>query len=135
MIEYAARDAIDEYAPEDESAESWDLAGLRRRLLLDFSIMVGALPEENDPEHEHERHEIEGWVLDGLKDSFHHKLDTLGEHAEQVSSFIMLSVIDDKWKDHLYDLDHLKASIGFRGWGQFHRKALGRLTRTSPLSG
>ena len=33
-------------------------------------------------------------------------------------SFIMLSVIDDKWKDHLYDLDHLKASIGFRGWGQ-----------------
>ncbi len=33
-------------------------------------------------------------------------------------SFIMLSVIDDKWKDHLYDLDHLKASISFRGWGQ-----------------
>ena len=30
----------------------------------------------------------------------------------------MLSVIDDKWKDHLYDLDHLKASISFRGWGQ-----------------
>ena len=118
MIEYAARDAIDEYAPADESAESWDLAGLRRRLLLDFSILVGDLPEKNDPEHEHERHEIEGWTLDGLKDSFHHKLDTLGEHAEQVSSFIMLSVIDDKWKDHLYDLDHLKASIGFRGWGQ-----------------
>ena len=30
----------------------------------------------------------------------------------------MLTVIDDKWKDHLYDLDHLKASINFRGWGQ-----------------
>ena len=30
----------------------------------------------------------------------------------------MLSVIDGKWKDHLYDLDHLKASIGFREWGQ-----------------
>jgi preprotein translocase subunit SecA len=27
-------------------------------------------------------------------------------------------VIDEKWRDHLYDLDHLKASIGFRGWGQ-----------------
>jgi preprotein translocase subunit SecA len=33
---------------------------------------------------------------------------------EHVSSFIMLSVIDDNWKAHLYDLDHLKASIGFR---------------------
>ncbi len=27
-------------------------------------------------------------------------------------------MIDDKWKDHLYDLDHLKQSITFRGWGQ-----------------
>ena len=33
-------------------------------------------------------------------------------------SFVLLSTIDGKWKDHLYDLDHLKASIGFRGWGQ-----------------
>ena len=118
MIEHAARAAIDEYAPEGESPESWDLAGLRRRLILDFFIMVAELPEENDPEHEHERHEIETWVLDGLKNSFHNKLNTLGEHSEQVMSFIMLSVIDEKWKDHLYDLDHLKASIGFRGWGQ-----------------
>ena len=33
-------------------------------------------------------------------------------------SFVMLQTLDDKWKDNLYDLDHLKASIGFRGWGQ-----------------
>jgi preprotein translocase subunit SecA len=118
MIESAAREAIDEYAPVEENAEAWDLAGLRRRLILDFFIVVGELPEENDPEHEHERHEIENWVVDGLKKSFHHKIDTLGEHAEQIMSFVMLSVIDEKWKDHLYDLDHLKASIGFRGWGQ-----------------
>jgi preprotein translocase subunit SecA len=31
---------------------------------------------------------------------------------------VVLSTIDEKWKDHLYDLDHLKASISFRGWGQ-----------------
>jgi preprotein translocase subunit SecA len=118
MIEHGARDAMDEYMPAGKSAESWDLAGLRRRLLLDFFLNVVQLPEENDQEHEIERHEIEAWVVDGLKESFHHKLRTLGEHSEQLSSYIMLSVIDDKWKDHLYDLDHLKASIGFRGWGQ-----------------
>lgn len=118
MIENAARDAIDEYAPQEENPEHWDLAGLQRRLTLDFFILVSELPEENSPEHEIERHEIENWVLDGLKASFHRKIETLGEHSEQVMSFIMLSVIDEKWKDHLYDLDHLKASIGFRGWGQ-----------------
>jgi preprotein translocase subunit SecA len=30
----------------------------------------------------------------------------------------MLMVIDDKWKDHLYFMDHLKDSIGFRGYAQ-----------------
>ncbi len=118
MIEHAAQDAIDEYMPEHSTDESWDLAGLRRRLLLDFFLMVTQLPEQNDPEHEFDRHVIEEWVMGGLKEAFHRKLESLGEHQGQVTSFILLSVIDDKWKDHLYDLDHLKASIGFRGWGQ-----------------
>ncbi|MEQ9398206.1 MAG: preprotein translocase subunit SecA [Longimicrobiales bacterium] len=118
MIEHTARDSIDEYAPAAGNPEDWDLAGLRRRILMDTFQLVDGLPEENDPEHEIERHEVEEWVLGTLKDGFHRKLDSLGEHAQPVMSYIMLSVIDDKWKDHLYDLDHLKASIGFRGWGQ-----------------
>jgi preprotein translocase subunit SecA len=118
MIEHAARDALDEYVPAGDSAESWDLAGLRRRILLDQFVVVTELPEENDPDHELERDEIEAWVIEGLRNAFHRKLESLGDHAEAVMSFIMLSVIDDKWKDHLYDLDHLKASISFRGWGQ-----------------
>ena len=118
MIEHAAEGVIDEFAPAGENEETWDLVGLRQRLLLDFFVMVPQLPEVNDPEHEIERHEIEQWVIDGLREGFHRKLDSLGEHQEQMANFIMLSVIDEKWKDHLYDLDHLKASIGFRGWGQ-----------------
>ena len=118
MIEHAAEETIDEFAAAGENEEAWDLAGLRRRLLLDFFVMVSQLPEENDPEHEIERHEIEQWIIEGLREGFHRKLDSLGEHQEKVAGFVMLSVIDEKWKDHLYDLDHLKASIGFRGWGQ-----------------
>ena len=118
MIEQASHDVIDEYASPSEPEESWDLAGLRRRILLDSFVMVKELPEENDPELEHESHEIEQWVTGALRESFLKKVESLGEHQEQVSGFIMLSVIDDKWKDHLYDLDHLKASISFRGWGQ-----------------
>jgi len=30
----------------------------------------------------------------------------------------MLSVIDQQWKDHLRDMDHLKEGIGLRGYGQ-----------------
>jgi preprotein translocase subunit SecA len=30
----------------------------------------------------------------------------------------MLQVLDEKWKDHLYDLDQLRNTITYRGWGQ-----------------
>jgi preprotein translocase subunit SecA len=30
----------------------------------------------------------------------------------------MLNVLDEKWKDHLYDLDQLRNSIHYRSWGQ-----------------
>ncbi len=30
----------------------------------------------------------------------------------------MLNVLDEKWKDHLYDLDQLRNSIQYRSWGQ-----------------
>jgi len=31
---------------------------------------------------------------------------------------VMLSVIDEKWRDHLYEMDMLKEGIGLRAWGQ-----------------
>ena len=56
--------------------------------------------------------------MDRAREQYHDKLDRFGEAADAVLRFVVLSTIDEKWKDHLYDLDHLKASIGFRGWGQ-----------------
>ncbi len=46
------------------------------------------------------------------------QLSQFGSHQESLLRYVVLSTIDERWKDHLYDLDHLKASIGFRGWGQ-----------------
>ena len=37
---------------------------------------------------------------------------------EQLLSQVMLSILDDKWKDHLYDLDNLRAAIHYRSYGQ-----------------
>ena len=31
---------------------------------------------------------------------------------------VMLSVLDQQWKDHLLSMDHLKEGIGLRGYGQ-----------------
>ena len=36
----------------------------------------------------------------------------------KVLSQVMLRVIDEKWKDHLYDLDQLRNAIQYRAYGQ-----------------
>jgi preprotein translocase subunit SecA len=118
MIELAARDRMDEYMPGEVTPDDWELAGLKRRILLDFFVNLERLPDENDPDHEFDREDVEDIVLGGLREGMQRKIETFGEISERVMSYILLSTIDDKWKDHLYDLDHLKASIGFRGWGQ-----------------
>jgi preprotein translocase subunit SecA len=122
MIEKSIDQLLDEMAPEHEEPSDWDLVGLRERLLFDSFIQADRLPrEEPDEDAEllfEDRDELDEYVLDTARDQFHDKLDHFGEHRDGLLRFIVLSTIDEKWKDHLYDLDHLKASIGFRGWGQ-----------------
>jgi len=36
----------------------------------------------------------------------------------EVEKIVLLQMIDKAWKGHLYDLDHLKKSIGLRAYGQ-----------------
>jgi preprotein translocase subunit SecA len=117
MIEHTVTDIVEEYL-DFELDQDWDLAGLKQRLMMGFMTNVEALPAVNDPEHEFERHEILEMCTEAAREAYERKLASFGEHVEGVTSYIMLGVIDSKWKDHLYDLDHLKASIGFRGWGQ-----------------
>ncbi|MFC1660098.1 preprotein translocase subunit SecA [Gemmatimonadota bacterium] len=119
MIEYSVRALVEEHCSSEIPVESWDLAGLRRHLLLDYFVMASGLPEQNPEEPKlRDLEAVSEIALEAARDHFHRKISDFGEHGERVMGWIMLSTLDDKWKDHLYDLDHLKASIGFRGWGQ-----------------
>jgi len=119
MVEAAVKLTVPDYATEDVHPEEWDLAGLRERIAMDYFLVLEELPRENTPEHDFNSVEdIEELVLRSVRDGFRRKLEGFGELQERILSWVLLTVIDDKWRDHLYDLDHLKASIGFRGWGQ-----------------
>jgi preprotein translocase subunit SecA len=119
MIDVAVRSLVPEYLPEDAHVEDWDLAGLRERIAMDYFMVIEELPRENSADHDYPNEEsVEDLIVQRLRDGFQRKLDSFGELKEQILSWVLLNVIDEKWRDHLYDLDHLKASIGFRGWGQ-----------------
>ncbi|SOD02892.1 protein translocase subunit secA [bacterium JGI 053] len=119
MIERSLPPIVEAYT-EGPHAEEWDLGGLRQRLTLDFFLTADrfAAPDGSGGEHFETRAEVTEYVTELAHDAYHRKLEQFGRAADDVLRFIVLSTIDEKWKDHLYDLDHLKASIGFRGWGQ-----------------
>jgi preprotein translocase subunit SecA len=119
MIELALRNVVAEYAPADVHPDQWSLYALRQRMVLDYFLVVEELPaEEGDGHGFEDPEELEELIIEAARTGFRRKLESWGEHRERILSWIMLGVIDEKWRDHLYDLDHLKASIGFRGWGQ-----------------
>jgi preprotein translocase subunit SecA len=119
MVEKTMDRLVDEYAPEGEHPENWDAVGLRNRLELDFFLIADRLPREDEGFADFgSRAELEEYLTGLGRAKFQQQLSHFGAHAEDLLRYIVLSTIDERWKDHLYDLDGLKASIGFRGWGQ-----------------
>src|SRR5262249_39984861 len=54
-----------------------------------------------------------------LKARYEAKEKLIGAEAMRYHErMIMLSVLDQLWKDHLLNMDHLKEGIGLRGYGQ-----------------
>jgi preprotein translocase subunit SecA len=78
-----------------------------------------SIPVVSDPR-------ADGVALETIRDTavaagraaFDAKMKSLAEHADRVLSLVMLNVLDEKWKDHLYDLDQLRGAIHYRSWGQ-----------------
>jgi preprotein translocase subunit SecA len=119
MIEHAISAMVDEYLPAGGHSTDWDLPGLRQRLVIDYFMVVDELPTEADADSMFtSRDEVHDLVVESAHKAFHRKLESWADHRDRILSWVLLGIIDEKWREHLYDLDHLKASIGFRGWGQ-----------------
>jgi preprotein translocase subunit SecA len=120
MVERALPAVVEEYAPTGGGdPDRWELAHLRQKLLLEFGFAPDRLPQDEGAGHDfRSRDELDEYLVDTARELFDEKVERFGEATDAVLRFVALSTLDEKWKDHLYDLDHLKASIGFRGWGQ-----------------
>ena len=58
-------------------------------------------------------------VLEAAKEFYNRKEEMLGhELMARLERYAVLSVIDEKWKEHLREMDDLKEGIGLRAYGQ-----------------
>jgi preprotein translocase subunit SecA len=131
MIERAMAKRVEsnlgEFAEDDPTA--WDPALLRQDLLMHYLVQVPEFEAGEDgaeparPATVLEAQEAAKTAGLAAYDRKIAELDELQDdggrgYSERLLSMVMLNVIDEKWKDHLYDLDQLRSAIHYRSWGQ-----------------
>ncbi len=105
---------VENYAPRQADFEQWDLDALKREVERIFAIDTGSL-DVDDRTADEIRDELWAKSLE----SYDEKEKLVGRDVlQRVERDIMLQIVDQQWKDHLYSLDHLKEGIGLRGYGQ-----------------
>jgi preprotein translocase subunit SecA len=124
MIEAAVERTARQFLGTGARPEEYDRGGLRELLMLQYLVNPEAvLDAQATPDL--------GTIVSAVQRegdaTFTRKLEYLLDFARavnvpevdsQVLSGVMLQVLDEKWKDHLYDLDQLRNAIHYRGWGQ-----------------
>jgi len=104
--------------------EEFDRPGLHSTLMLQYLLTAD---EVTDPSRTPDLERIVDAVdVEGQK-AFDRKIAYLSEFGRSINipdvdsqllSQVMLGVLDEKWKDHLYDLDQLRHAIQYRAYGQ-----------------
>jgi len=119
-VERLAESAVAEY---DDSGQ-WDRPLIETEFLQKFLITILGI---TDPAIIKDRDDLVRAAKEAGRAAFQAKLDYLrdvekkvgaAQLSQQALSHITLGVIDEKWKDHLYDLDQLREGIYLRAWGQ-----------------
>jgi len=98
--------------------DEWDLEGLKAALRerLGIEADVEALAHADDIQ---QTSDMIGKLVTLLADAMAAKEALTG--AEQMRSFekwLLLQVLDHHWKEHLLAMDHLRQSVGLRGYAQ-----------------
>jgi preprotein translocase subunit SecA len=93
-----------------------DIEGLRDEVQRTFLVILDITPEEFQKLGEVG---LENHIMELIEESYKRKEEKYGtELIAQIERFAMLTVIDDKWKEHLREMDDLKEGINFRAYGQ-----------------
>ena len=106
---------VDEYTPGDY-LEDWDLDALWAQLDQMFEVDFG--PEEIDRETV-DREQLKTLLTEDALKLYDEREEELGEELMRaLERYLLMQIIDQRWREHLYDMDYLREGIHLRGFAQ-----------------
>jgi preprotein translocase subunit SecA len=102
----------------DEYAEEWDLEGLVKQmaLLYDTEVTVDELREDLN---EISRESLTEEFRDDARDAYDAKEEELTpELMRELERFVILQVVDQRWREHLDGMDYLREGVHLRAMAQ-----------------
>ncbi|HHA2638734.1 TPA: preprotein translocase subunit SecA [Stenotrophomonas maltophilia] len=111
-------DVVARFVPPNSIDEQWDLRGLEATLESDFGLQMSL----TDLVKEHEELDAEAIaakVQERVNQHFAEKEAGVGEETMRaLEKHVMLTVLDQSWKEHLARIDYLRQGIYLRGYAQ-----------------
>jgi preprotein translocase subunit SecA len=115
QIEEVIGRLVDEYTPGDY-VEDWDLDALWSALDQVFQVDFG--PDELDRQ-QIDREELKHLLVEDAMKLYDERESELGEELMRaLERYLLLQIIDQRWREHLYDMDYLREGIHLRGFAQ-----------------
>ncbi|UYB51611.1 preprotein translocase subunit SecA [Xanthomonas sp. AM6] len=111
-------DLVARFVPPNSVDEQWDLAGLEATLASDLGLPLSL----TDLVKRHEELDAAGIaekVREEVDRHFQEKESAIGgETMRALEKHVMLTVLDQSWKEHLARMDYLRQGIHLRGYAQ-----------------
>ncbi len=108
--------AVSQYATSELHPEEWDWEQLFARMREIYPTSLK--PDDFDKEATSYEEVLEAFLSDALERYREREQDLGSEQMRQIERLVLLSVIDNRWREHLYEMDYLQEGIGLRAMGQ-----------------
>jgi len=106
------------YVPPHSIDEQWDIQALDRELESEFGVHAD-VRHWLEQQSEADDNSLLEHVRESVDKLFKDKEQQIGsESMRQLEKHIMLSVVDNAWKEHLASMDYLRQGIYLRGYAQ-----------------
>ncbi len=106
---------VDQYTPGD-FIEDWDLDGLFTAIGQFFPVDLGSEDLDNETV---DRNSLTDSIVQEATERYDARQQELGDELMgALERFLLLQIIDERWREHLFDMDYLREGIHLRGFAQ-----------------